>query len=194
MWNASPLLLAFSALVCTGFPLRPRQDNNLPVVDLGYELHRAASYDQATDIYTFTNIRYAQAPVGDLRFRAPLPPLPNRDTIQNGSGTRICPQGVPEWQARAFGPFVEYTSGRRNFSLAAWVADVANATAPPINFTAGNTEDCLFLDVHVPRTVLEAAQRCRATAPVLVWVSLLWLCTALLPLSRLPSFFPTQQA
>ncbi|KAH6886354.1 Alpha/Beta hydrolase protein [Thelonectria olida] len=130
---------------------------NLPVVDLGYELHQAFSYNWTTDIYTFSNVRYAQAPVGDLRFRAPMPPLTNHAELQTGAGPRVCPQGVPLWQAKAFGPTGMYSRGKA-FSLESWERILRN---------------CLFLDVHVPRKVFQSAKKlsvgcCQAT--VLVWI------------------------
>ncbi|KAH8664467.1 Alpha/Beta hydrolase protein [Xylariales sp. PMI_506] len=145
---------------------------DLPIVDLGYELHQALSYDNTTDAYTFSNIRYAQAPVGALRFRAPVPPMPSRDIIQNGTETRVCPQGIPAWQNDAFRPIAEFTFGAP-YSLTAWEEAIKNSTTPGLtgynNFT---TEDCLFLDVHVPKKVLAKTKTCNSTegAPVLVWI------------------------
>merc|ERR1712130_976501 len=41
---------------------------NLPIVDLGYELHQAAALNDSN--YHFTNIRYAAPPLGYNRFSA----------------------------------------------------------------------------------------------------------------------------
>ncbi|GME44628.1 putative carboxylesterase family protein [Neofusicoccum parvum] len=65
---------------------------SLPVVDLGYELYRAVGVNDTYGYYNFSNIRYAAAPLGDLRFKAPVAPATNRATIQDGSLNRICPQ------------------------------------------------------------------------------------------------------
>ena len=73
----------------------------LPVVDLGYELHRATLYNQSGQFYNFSNIRYAAPPVGNLRFRAPQPPAKNRGQVQVGLPDRICPQASPSWEVIA---------------------------------------------------------------------------------------------
>jgi carboxylesterase type B len=86
---------------------------------------------------------------------------------------RACPQGIPEWQARALGPLEAFSAGKP-FTYAAWEAALANATLPVINYNADTTEDCLFLDVYVPQKVFEQASQCTDEskgAPVLVWVS-----------------------
>ncbi|KAF5004968.1 hypothetical protein FDECE_8563 [Fusarium decemcellulare] len=159
------LLLAVNALAAPKTP-------SLPVVDLGYERHRALSYNETTEVYKFSNIRYAQPPVGELRFRAPVAPLPNHDEIQTGAEVTACPQGVPFWLARAFKPIGLYTNGKE-FRLESWEADIKNSTPP----SGGSpppppTEDCLFLDVHVPRKVFDAAKKSKKDcgAPVLVWI------------------------
>ncbi|GAB1191528.1 hypothetical protein APSETT444_000707 [Aspergillus pseudonomiae] len=59
--------------------------SSLPVVDLGYELHQAFSLNETTGLYNFSNIRYAAPPLGNLRFRAPLPPKVNRAEVQTGA-------------------------------------------------------------------------------------------------------------
>lgn len=73
-------------------------NTNLPVIDLGYELHQASSFNSVGQLYNFTNIRYAAPPTGALRFRAPQPPVQNRSVIQTGLPDRICPQATPAWQ------------------------------------------------------------------------------------------------
>ena len=61
----------------------------------------------------------------------------------------------------------------RPFDMDAWVADLAttNITAKDYNEGPGGvSEDCLFLDVRVPKKTLKAAGRGTKRAPVLVWV------------------------
>jgi len=53
--------------------------------------------------YNFSNIRFAQAPVGNLRFALPLPPTGTNSTIDNGAVSRICPQANPDWIGIATG-------------------------------------------------------------------------------------------
>ncbi|THY61505.1 carboxylesterase family protein-like protein [Aureobasidium pullulans] len=94
------------------------QNATLPIVDLGYELHQAAHFDSVTNLYNFSNVRYAAPPVGDLRFAAPQVsdsftprtsnhlskniriikvPAVNRSVLQRGDVGRICAQGSPDW-------------------------------------------------------------------------------------------------
>jgi carboxylesterase type B len=100
--------------------------------------------NQATgDYYTFSNIRYAEPPVGALRFEAPIPPRTTDRTINNGSTSFICPQAYPTWI----------------------LATRGHSVAPPPS--PSENEDCLFLDVAVPRAIFN---RTRAGAAVLVWI------------------------
>ncbi|KAK3385245.1 Alpha/Beta hydrolase protein [Podospora didyma] len=143
----------------------------LPVVDLGYEQHRALSYNDTTDAYKFQNIRFAQAPLGNLRFRAPVPPKINRTAIQIGAETRTCPQGVPDWQAKAYVAISKYSTPNYPFNLEAWVKDLLNGQPLRAPWNAVSSEDCLFLDVHVPKKVFKAKSQGRNPgAPVLVWI------------------------
>ena len=134
-------------------------------------MHQALSYNATSESYLFSNVRYARAPVGELRFRAPHHPAPSQGRVKNGSEPKTCPQGLPDWQTRFALPEALFLNGEP-YSLEAYEANVPNATVPPLpDFNQNATEDCLFLDVHVPRKVLVASeQRGYTGAPVLVWV------------------------
>lgn len=137
------------------------------------ELHQALSYNETTEIYTFSNIRFAQSPTGNLRFRAPAAPLVDRSTIRNGSEHRTCPQGIPAWQSKAFAPIDQFSSSGKPFNLTAWEKAIEDSPIIPIDTTKGTTEDCLFLDIHVPKKIFERAQHNPKGfhgVPVLVWV------------------------
>ncbi|KAF3899079.1 putative Carboxylesterase [Trichophyton interdigitale] len=102
-----------------------------PPVNLGYAIHKPTyinitSYGLA--VAKYNNIRYAQPPVGDLRFRKPKTPPPQVDGIQDG--TRY-PSTDCVSSAYPGVPF----SGR--------------------NGTTWGQEDCLFLNVQVPEGVKE---------------------------------------
>jgi hypothetical protein len=172
------LLLASST---TASPVSQGTDR-LPIVDLGYEVHQALSYNDSFNFYTFSNIPFAQPPVGDLRFAAPKPPLRNEDrTPKNGSGLRICPQATAGYGDITLNFYLNYTvlqagvlTGRVNASVAGALLDnipLANdGVTPPFPAAlyqpeVGESEDCLYLDVLVPRNVLEG--RRKAKAPVL---------------------------
>lgn len=156
MVSSTLLLLALAASGCWATSVR-RDDNSTspgagacadpatgPVVDLHYALHApqvTTSPDERV-YYNFSNIRYAAAPVGELRFRLPREPLNNRSAgVQDGTYGRICPQAYTPWQ------------------------NAALVTAPPGEM---ESEDCLFLDVVVPEGVWNG--RCNASRPVIVWI------------------------
>ncbi|KAF7541854.1 hypothetical protein G7054_g346 [Neopestalotiopsis clavispora] len=165
------LLATVVESICAG-----ELDPPLPVIDLGYELHQALLYNDSSEVYLFQNIRYAQAPIGALRFRAPVTPEVDRAVVRNGSELRNCPQGMPAWQARSYGPMTEFSGPRFPFNLTAWKEAIATATIPNLDLNAETTEDCLFLDVHVPKQVLYGAKQHTepgqifGDAPVLVWI------------------------
>lgn len=161
--------------------------DTLPVVDLGYSLHRANLLDvcrsppdismQADprqgnpDVYNFSNIRYAAPPVGDLRFRAPVSPAINRTSIQDGLEGHICPQAVPIWQSEIAPAFLQSLETGSPFNLSTNISSYPYVPAP---MDPRASEDCLFLDVVVPKTILDRRNQIdhpnTALAPVLVWV------------------------
>lgn len=57
-----------------------------PVVDLGYARYRGVRLDAGVD--QFLGMRFAQAPLGHLRFRAPQDPAPEKD-IQDASQVSV---------------------------------------------------------------------------------------------------------
>ncbi|PYH46979.1 alpha/beta-hydrolase [Aspergillus saccharolyticus JOP 1030-1] len=162
----------------------------LPIVDLGYELHQAISLDvryamlpypflphgvmlsycdEQTQTYNFSNIRYAAPPTGPLRFRPPVPvaagPGNSSKEVENGAQGRVCPQAALRWEEEIMPGFV------------AGVLASESGAAGPASGDARTTEDCLFLDVIVPKEVFERNTIQRkgnkahdGLAPVLVWI------------------------
>ena len=47
--------------------------------------------------YNFSNIQYAQPPVGDLQWVPPQPPLANRTTVNDSQTGVVYPQGTTRW-------------------------------------------------------------------------------------------------
>src|SRR5277367_5515383 len=45
--------------------------------------------------FNFSNIRYGEAPVGNLRFAAPVAPQKKNAAVNNGQQGVICPQALP---------------------------------------------------------------------------------------------------
>ncbi|KIV90404.1 hypothetical protein PV10_07714 [Exophiala mesophila] len=153
----------------------------LPQVDLGYEIHQAISLNETTQLYNFSNIRYAQAPVGELRFAAPVAPEGRNETPQNGSVGRICPQAYPAWGLIATEFTRAYVTGNlSSFNFTESEQELQALLASGVNSSEEEpdpriSEDCLFLDVIVPRTIFDNANNLRrkrqnAGAPVLVWI------------------------
>ncbi|KAK2777612.1 carboxylesterase family protein [Colletotrichum kahawae] len=173
-----PLFYGFLAAL----PTPSHASSSLATVDLGYEVHRAISFNETTGILNFTNIRYAQAPIGSLRFRAPQPPTGRHPEIQTGEHGRICPQAMPEWFDITQQFVSAYTAGNQttfNYTnaeeIARTVREQREWPAPWANPNNHTTEDCLFLDVIVPKKVFESTTNGTSAGghkggPVLVWI------------------------
>ncbi|GME64871.1 carboxylesterase family protein [Neofusicoccum parvum] len=161
------LATAFVLVPASSIAVPTNNSDSLPIVDLGYELYRAVDFNQTGGYYNFSNVRYAAPPVGDLRFRAPVPPEVNRSAIQDGMTTRICPNVRPAWMDASGQYLYEY--------VATGIFPAANSTIPSNSTTPvrvddpRETEDCLFLDVIVPQSIFRRADQGNG-APVLVWI------------------------
>ncbi|PWY88284.1 carboxylesterase family protein [Aspergillus heteromorphus CBS 117.55] len=141
--------------------------SSLPVIDLGYELHQAISLDQSTQAYNFSNIRYAASPADTGRFLPPRPPTQDRTEVQTGSVGRVCPQGALTWEQEIMPPFMSSVAAGTEFNASGNVDDYP-IVEPPRD--ARITEDCLFLDVVVPKRVFDGREANASLAPVLVWI------------------------
>lgn len=159
------LLRAFAATTALLQVASAASAGKLPVVDLGYELQRATLYNTTGAYYNFSNIRYAAAPTGELRFTAPQKPARNRGSVQTGLPDRICAQANPAWEIIAAQFIPEYFAGQTKFNESSFNTTVG--PAPPLD--PRTTEDCLFLDVLVPKKIFDKAGN-GAGAPVLVWI------------------------
>ena len=139
------------------------------MVDMGVSRHQAIAYDSDGDFYTFSNIRYAEPPVGKLRFAAAVSPKPDR-TVRRGEEDRICPQANPAWfttAARFLPTYLAGDASALNSSLASNETTLDASQLPPSD--PRESEDCLFLDVVVPKAILDERGR-GGGAPVLVWI------------------------
>ncbi|OPB45477.1 Dipeptidylpeptidase [Trichoderma guizhouense] len=142
-------------------------DSSLPTVDLGYQIHRAISLDETFNTYNFTNIPYAEPPLGPLRFKAPIPPRGRKSEIQDGSIGKICPQANTKWNGMGSLFAAAYATGRLPFNYTQ--AEETLAHSPPRAMDPRVTEDCLVLDVLVPKAVFHEQFKSKG-APVLVWI------------------------
>ena len=96
-------------------------------------------------VAVFKGIPFAAPPVGDLRWREPLPPQPRTGTLQATAFAPACYQDayLTDWYRRVG---------------AAFGAPASAFVAPVVS------EDCLYLNVWTPQ--LDA----RAKLPVMVWI------------------------
>ncbi|PKS08063.1 hypothetical protein jhhlp_006675 [Lomentospora prolificans] len=127
---------------------------------MGFTLETVALLQTTGEYYSFKNIPYAEAPVGELRFQAPVPRVTVNRTIDDGSNTRICHQ--------ASGSYFPYSLALVATTIATTCDARPNNLAgiPPTN--ASESEDCLLLDVHVPKLIWK--HRRDVKCPVLVWI------------------------
>lgn len=119
--------------------------------------------------YNFSNIRYAENPSGNNRFRAPKAPLTNRGGVRDGHKPKVCPQVAPAWIDFASSWITQYLEGENitlsESSISALNSSVTLANAPA-TAGVGVTEDCLFLDVFVPKSIFDN----NSSAAVMVWI------------------------
>jgi cholinesterase len=124
---------------------------------------------QTGQVYNFSNIRYAQPPVGNLRFAAPVAPTGRNTKVNNGSVGAICPQASPVWSLIGSEFATAYAKGVPfNFTAAVIALQSANLSFAPDPRTS---EDCLFLDVFVPKHIFDNRSSTGKGngAAVLVW-------------------------
>ena len=121
------------------------------------------AWQETGNFYNFSNIRYAAPPLGKLRFAAPQPQAVNRSTVNTGSVGRVCPQANPAWALLASQFLQEYLKGLPININPSVLSGSSNTT---IQLDPRTTEDCLFLDVLVPKPILDNGYR-RPRAPVL---------------------------
>jgi carboxylesterase type B len=99
-----------------------------PVVDLGYATYQGV-YNETTNIQSFKGMRYAAAPVGDLRWAAPQSPASVSGVQDASNYGNICLQG---------------TVGAGADSPVNGVLSAATSSFPT------SSEDCLFVNVFLP--------------------------------------------
>ncbi|MDP3740648.1 MAG: carboxylesterase family protein [Hyphomonadaceae bacterium] len=103
-------------------------------------------------VLEFRGVRYAQPPVGPLRFQAPK----KMDAWQGETAANVYGQAATQMRAGAgaasYPPLVQ--------------AAMTEAFLPPDNIKREGDEDCLVLNVYTQKTGPEAG----ATRPVMVWL------------------------
>ncbi|KAK1229858.1 hypothetical protein PQX77_007076 [Marasmius sp. AFHP31] len=123
------------------------QNEDTPTVDLGYAKYQGA-FNETTNVTRFLGIRYAAAPVGDLRWRAPTPPPSVTDIQQADTEPPQCYQPAL------------YVTNSTDLSPP---AEGQNLTKREPSIAS---EDCLFLNVYYPGDSAASAE----SLPVIVWI------------------------
>ncbi|KAK4119128.1 putative lipase 2 [Parathielavia appendiculata] len=122
--------LIFFLGILAPFPSVDARSKPAGLVDLGYAKH-VPTYVNTTasgrKVSVYKNIRFANSPTGNLRFRLPDTRLPKVPGIQDGN--------VPDSENHCIS------------------SAHPGAPFPPYNGTTWGREDCLFLDVYVPDNV-----------------------------------------
>ncbi|KAI9742049.1 MAG: hypothetical protein M1834_000439 [Cirrosporium novae-zelandiae] len=130
--------------------------DDMPTLTLPYGTWKASSYNSNGKLYTFKNIRFGAAPVGDLRWAKPATPEYN-DTIQDGSYGPACLQSQPNGLNLL---------GSLNESPIGGVLNEFLGGIPLPTSLHPTSEDCLFLDIVVPAKALSNSS---SNLPVIVW-------------------------
>lgn len=135
--------LTTSTLILSFFILCHALNTPSPKVDLGYATHVPTYVNttkSGTKVSLYNNIRFAQPPTGDWRFRKPVTPPPYEPGVLDGRKHLFksdCVSSAPKEV-----PF------------------------PELNGTTWGQEDCLFLNVLVPEGVRPGIDR----VPVVHWL------------------------
>lgn len=122
-------------------PSVPKAINSLP--------HLLTASQETGQYFNFSNIRYGVAPLGNLRFSAPLPPRGRNRTVNDGQTSVICPQANPGWELITG----QFLAGANITSLENETTFSLSNIPPPV---PGSSEDCLFLDVMVPEKIFNS--------------------------------------
>ncbi|KAF5595001.1 carboxylesterase type B [Fusarium pseudocircinatum] len=153
------LLLTFQSAVAS----------EVPIVDLSYAVYQGSVQEGSSYLYNFSNIRYGEPPIGDLRFAKPIAPKGRNGTIDKGDVGRICPQAMAAWEVYTAFTGPDFLSGK----ISALTEDQKHALKEPselkIPIDPRETEDCLFLDVVTPIETFE--NPVKKLAPVIFWLS-----------------------
>ena len=145
---------------------------------------RLTHFKPKTNLYVFSDIRYAEPPVGDLRFAAPIPPKGRSSPIKNGTGAPFCYQALPLW-AGVTEYFQSSVDSGQPFNQTLVEEQLAIGGPGNLIQEPNMTEDCLFLDLYVPQAIFQKATTSKdrgerdfeaedgdgsGGVPVLIWI------------------------
>lgn len=179
------ILPAIATVAASQYPLDRDSDGNVgrvnptkasdnieaetsPRVELPYETHQAIVNDNH-GYYNFSNIPYAETPVGDLRFAEPRKRTTKTKGVNHGTEGRICHQQQVAWVPEQL-DFIKSYSLQQD--LSPWTKGPPDFSKLPLpDPDPRSSEDCLLLDVVVPKEIWEKRNDKEFyPAPVMVWI------------------------
>jgi carboxylesterase type B len=131
------------------------------ILETGNAIYQGLESKSGT-VAVFYGVPYAEPPLGDLRFRAPVPLTPfygeesERPIINARDKPDFCIQGPGNPGEQCFSP-------QRHFK-----SDKANGTSVGERPNGAGSEDCLHLNVYTPKSVLASVGA--EKLPVLVYI------------------------
>ncbi|KAG4286162.1 hypothetical protein FPRO06_07422 [Fusarium proliferatum] len=140
-----------------------------PVVDLGYAVYQGSLQEGSSVLYNFSNIRFGEPPIGDLRFAKPVAPKGRNVTVDKGEVGRICPQAMAAWEVYTSFTGPDFLSGKVSTLTEKQKHALKEPSDLKIPIDSRETEDCLFLDVITPFETFENSAK--GLAPVIFWLS-----------------------
>ena len=180
-WLCAVLFHAFTiaATASNSLAIKFHKKHGLPQITFPDATYQASRYDHSSDvrlsllrnfhqsdmkqIYTFSNIRFAAPPVGELRFAKPAPP-PKNSTLQTGEHGNACPQAAPVGLNIAGNAASIPPGAALDHILGKLFTPIIDGDTPLL---PGGAEDCLFLDVYVPGSAVRDPKH--SQLPVIHW-------------------------
>lgn len=105
-----------------------------------------------------------------MRWKLPVAPEKNRTHVQTGDVGRVCPNALPLWgllQTQWLPDYWNHTAFHISTNISSYPYN-------PLPADGRTTEDCLFLDVLVPKRIFDQNNKKGSEheqlAPVLVWI------------------------
>ncbi|KAK2594035.1 hypothetical protein QQS21_008254 [Conoideocrella luteorostrata] len=138
-------LIHFVFYLVSARDLRVAANAQVPTLKLPWGTYEAQPFPADPNIYLFENVRFGAKPV---RFSAPQSPSWTNSSVQPPSDGRNCIQIDPSKLKQPPGG--------------------SNPIDDPADANDKTSEDCLFLDLYVPKQVLDKQNP--SPAPVVVWI------------------------
>ncbi|KAL8877060.1 MAG: hypothetical protein Q9198_004852 [Flavoplaca austrocitrina] len=137
-------------------------------VDLESGIHGGVLSENGKYV-TFKNIPYAKPPIGENRFFEPNYVQKRTEGVNYGLVENVCPQAQVGWAPKAMEFLKDFPNAP---ALAKWTEPITAADYGPTQYPPKNvSEDCLTLDVVVPKSVWDNRNSGGLFKPaVIAWV------------------------